>query len=460
MIQHPKVSPAFTAFFAEHGIDQKRDAVVIFQPTAAVAAAAPSQRGRLQSLKRRLDEIHSRSTSQKSMQSKVLGSYQKEGIKTLSSRGRTTSHRELRASSMTGAMPMANVEVTSRSLEILAANPQVLAILPNQKVRLLKPKSVDYSALQKQEEKDKVTWGLKYLGVPSFWSKTKGKGVKVAVLDTGVYGAHPALAGRVKDFVVVDPLGNRITCSASFDAGQHGTHVCGTIAGGKDSNGVSIGVAPEAELLVGGVLVGDSTLTTLMQGMSWAAENGADILSMSLGFTYYEPFFEEVLTMLLDQYGILPVVAIGNENHGNTSSPGSAPSALAVGAVEKMPGGSHEIAAFSSGASLRFSDASGTPRHVDKPDVAAPGAQVYSCIPPEKRVTGVFEYTYMDGTSMATPHVAGVAALLMAAKPSAGAREIAQALKDTALHPAGNSSRPDNRWGFGAVQPKKALQAL
>jgi serine protease AprX len=460
MNSHPKISPAFTAFFAETGKDQKRDAVIIFQPAVPTAAAITSPRGRMQSLKRRMEEIKTHSKSQAGPRSAMLEHYQKEGRKTISLRGAKTTGRELRTTQMPGAVPMANAEVTKQSLEILAANPQVLAILPNQKVRLLKPKEVDYETLGKQEVKDRVTWGLKYLGIPSLWAKTKGKGVKVAVLDTGVYGDHAALAGRVKSFVVVDPLGNRITCSSSFDAGQHGTHVCGTIAGGKDANGVSIGVAPEADLLVGGVLVGDATLTTLMQGLSWAVENGADIISMSLGFAYYEPLFEEVLAMMLDQYGILPVVAIGNENHGNTSSPGSAPSALAVGAVEKMPGGSHEIAAFSSGASLRFNDASGGPRHVDKPDVAAPGVQVYSCIPPEKTPTGVFDYTYMDGTSMATPHVAGVAALLMAAKPSASAREIAKALKDTALHQGGDSRRPDNRWGYGVVQPKKALQAL
>ena len=95
-----------------------------------------------------------------------------------------------------------------------------------------------------------------------------------------------------------------------------------------------------------------------------------------------------------------------------------------------------------------------------KPDVVAPGAQVFSCIPPEQRPEGTYEYTYMDGTSMATPHVAGVAALLMAAKPEAQVSDIISVLKDTAKHPEGAMRRPDNRWGYGLIQPAEALKAL
>ena len=97
---------------------------------------------------------------------------------------------------------------------------------------------------------------------------------------------------------------------------------------------------------------------------------------------------------------------------------------------------------------------------VTKPDLVAPGAQVYSCIPPEKRPDGTYEYAYMDGTSMATPHVAGVAALLMAAKPDAPVEDIITVLKETAKHPEGTARRPDNRWGYGLIQPVEALKAL
>ena len=170
-------------------------------------------------------------------------------------------------------------------------------------------------------------------------------------------------------------------------------------------------------MICGGVLIGRSTLLTLVAGMTWAVERGADIISMSLGMAYFEPQFDTILSIIVERFGVLPVIAIGNENHGNLSSPGSSPYALSVGAAERRVKG-YDIAPFSSGASLVFPGAPEYPL-VTKPDVVAPGVQVYSCIPPTKVPGGSFEYTYMNGTSMATPHVSGIAALLMAANTKA-----------------------------------------
>nr|BAG82741.1 putative peptidase [uncultured bacterium] len=304
-----------------------------------------------------------------------------------------------------------------------------------------------------------TTWGLEHLGVQEVWPTTRGAGVNVAVLDTGVFADHPALTGRVSHFVMVDPLGRRISATPTFDAGAHGTHVCGTIAGAQTPEGVHIGVAPDAKLLVAAVLVGDATLRTLLEGLDWSIEKGADIVNMSLGFSYYEPMFTEVFNVLLNQYGVLPVVAVGNEAQGNSSSPGNAHNALTVGALEKIGRNRTDVAFFSSGASLVFpGDESNA--LVTKPDVVAPGVQVFSAIPPMPRGGGIYFYSYMDGSSMASPHVAGVAALLMAAHPKAPVTDIVQAIKETALHPRGNDRRPDNRWGCGAVRPAEALKAL
>ncbi len=446
-----KISPAFAPFLAETGPNDIRDAIVIFR---APAGDEPVVRGRMRVLRAKVKESETRARAQQAIQREVLAGYQKAGSKSFP-------HKQEPKVAAIGSntLPVAAVEITPKTLPMLADNPNVVAILPNQKIRMIRPKGVDYRALLRQEEKDGLTWGLKLLGVQELWRRTRGKDINIAVLDTGVHAAHPALAGRVADFVIVDSIGRRIKTDLPFDAGTHGTHVCGTIAGGKSDKGVAIGVAPEANLYVAAVLIGHSTLRTLMEGISWAVEKGVDIINMSLGFSYYEPLFDEVFKLLLDQFGILSVVAIGNENHGNSSSPGNTANAFSVGAVEKVRGGRHEIAFFSSGASLVF------PGHealalVTKPDVVAPGVQVFSCIPPEKRTDGIFEYSYMNGTSMATPHVAGVAALLMAAKPEAPVGEIIRVLKETARHPEGTILRPDNRWGYGLIRPSEALHAL
>lgn len=444
-----KISIAFKTVLAESGPNDKRNAIVIYK--AQIPDSPPAHgRGRLRNLKKSLAQFKSQSAP---VRAKLFDAYQKESAKRLS--------RKQHLSVIPigdGALPVAAVEVTSKTLSALAEQPDVVAVLPDQKVRLIEPKGVDYSDLSQQERRQGRTWGIQHLDIPRLWDTTKGRGINVAVLDTGVYGAHPALNGRVKDFVITDSLPRRISARPSFDAGQHGTHVCGTIAGRKTPGNVSIGIAPEANLLVGAVLLGGSTLSALLEGINWAVEKGADIINLSLGLPYYDPLFTVLFDRLIRQYDILPVVAVGNENHGNTSSPGNASNALSVGAVEKMPRRQTDVAFFSSGASLVFPGEN--PEVVTKPDVVAPGVQIFSCIPPQPTRKGIRKYSYLDGTSMATPHVAGVAALLMAARPKASVSDIIGALKDTAKHPDGGERRPDNRWGYGLIQPVKALKSL
>ncbi len=452
------ISEAFGPFLAESGPNDRREAIVIYK-TPEPARAMRERRKKRMNPRQKRRYLSDLAQIQAPVQLASLRKYRKAGKARLPK----SDPRDLETSTsgeMEGAMPFAYVQVTRKTLTALRQSKNIAAVIPNQRIHLLEPREIDYQVLRSQEQAAGMTWGLERLDIPGVWAagNTRGSGIRVAVLDTGVYDQHPALTGKVADFIVVDPLGNRVTTGTRFDGGSHGTHVCGTIAGGKDRNGVDIGVAPGADLLVGGVLIGDATLRTLVEGIAWAVQQGADIISMSLGFTYYEPQFELLFQQLINLYGILPVVAIGNENHGNTSSPGSAPSALSVGATEKMSSTRTDVAFFSSGASLSFPGA--TIPLVTKPDVCAPGVQVYSSIPPQQTSSGIYEYTYMDGTSMATPHVAGVAALLMAAKPNADATDIADALRDTAYHPGGNARRPDNRWGWGEIRPVDALAAL
>jgi serine protease AprX len=428
-----KISPAFEPFLAGSGPHDKREAIVLYRSAAGT-------RGRL-------DE---RAEAQRRIERKLVEAYLHESAGSLPRRQSLQTHAVGR-----GALPVTAVEVTRKTISALAEQPEVVAVLPNQRVHLLSPREVGPG--REAAPRERLDWGLHAMRVPELWKTTRGRGVKVAVLDTGVWAEHPALAGQVERFVVIDPLGRRIEASPAFDGAQHGTHVSGIIAG-KPHDGMAVGVAPEAKLLSAAVLLGDATLQTLLEGMSWAVEHGADILNLSLAFTYYEPMFTTVFDLLLQQYGVLSIVAIGNQSHGHSSSPGNAPDAFSVGAAERVYYGNKlDVAFFSSGASLLFP---GAERElVVKPDLIAPGVHVYSCIPPEKTPSGIHTYGFMSGTSMAAACVSGAAALLMSARPEASAADVARALRHSAEHPDG-PRRPDNRWGHGLVRPLEALAAL
>ncbi|WP_433214133.1 S8 family peptidase [Microtetraspora malaysiensis] len=261
------------------------------------------------------------------------------------------------------------------------------------------------------------------VGAPEAWQAGfDGKGVKVAVLDTGVDATHPDLAGRVKQTKV-------FTDEPSVQDGNgHGTHVAATIAGGDGRKGV----APGAELMVGKVLGddGSGTLSGVIEGMEWAAAEGASVISMSLGGDVTDgtdPLSMAVDT-LTERTGALFVVAAGNNGSAySIGTPGAAASALTVGAVD----GNDALAPFSS-RGPRLDDA-------PKPDLTAPGVAIVAA-----RAAGTTmgepvddRYTAASGTSMATPHVAGAAAIVKQRHPDWTAKQIKDALVGSAKPVAG-----------------------
>jgi serine protease AprX len=448
------VSPSFEPFLAEADPTDTREAIVVFRPEPPT----PNPRGRLRELRDRLAAIKAKAKAAKPLVEQLASAY----TKAAAAMQPESKALGLSVRSVAGAkLPVAVVTVTPATLPALAEQHDVAAILPNQPIHVIRPSRVEFGRLDTGEQKAGSTWGLRELGVPAFWAKSnvRGEGVRVAVLDTGIHSDHPALAGRlVKDgFAVFDGCGRQVKADPPFDGDDHGTHVCGIIAGGTDPSGVAIGVAPAAELLAGAVLLGRGSLVTLVTGIAWAIEQGANVINLSLGLDHYEPLFEEVLRLVL-QYDVVPVVAVGNRRHGNLDSPGASPHALGVGALERFKGGRTEVAVFSGGASLVLPDGKLTTT-VTKPDVVAPGTQVRSCVPPGPGAGGPHSYAYMDGTSMATPHVSGVVALLMAACPAAPAVDIIRVVRETARHPD-PARRPDNRWGHGLVHLQDCYKML
>ena len=247
---------------------------------------------------------------------------------------------------------------------------------------------------------------LTQVNAPAAWSAgLTGKGVKVAVLDTGIETTHPDLAG------------GKVVASANFSEADsttdhygHGTHVASIVAGtGARAAGARKGVAFQASLLNGKVLddFGFGDESGIIAGMEWAARQRAKVVNMSLGGqpTDGTDPMSQAVNRLSSRYRTLFVVAAGNSGpfEQSVENPGTATAALTVGAVDA----SDQVADFS-GRGPRFGD------YAMKPDITAPGVEIVAA---RAAGTSIGEpvgqwYTRLTGTSMATPHVAGAAAIL------------------------------------------------
>ncbi|HEX6682475.1 MAG TPA: S8 family serine peptidase [Candidatus Limnocylindrales bacterium] len=256
------------------------------------------------------------------------------------------------------------------------------------------------------------------VGAPEAWAAGyNGAGVKIAVLDTGIDATHPDLASQIDDKVSFVPGED------TSDINGHGTHVASTIVGtGAASNGDNKGVAPGADLIVGKVLGGPDGYgedSWVIAGMQWAAESGADIVSMSLGSGTASDGLDpmsEAVNSLTAQHGTLFVIAAGNYGPQTVGSPGAAASALTIGATDKQD----NLAYFSSTGPLLGTGGL-------KPDMTAPGVDI-TAARSQQMPTGEGMYRTISGTSMATPHVSGAAAILAQRHPEWTAQQLKDAL--------------------------------
>ncbi|HLN65043.1 MAG TPA: S8 family serine peptidase, partial [Symbiobacteriaceae bacterium] len=286
-----------------------------------------------------------------------------------------------------------------------------------------------------------------------------GTGIVVANLDTGVDGTHPALARKWRGADGSDPIyswfdavNNRNT--APYDDHDHGTHTMGTIVGSDESGTNQIGVAPGARWIAAKILNanGSGTDVDILEAGQWLLAPGGDpskapdVVSNSWGGG---PGMDEWFRQTVAAWraaGIVPVFANGNDGPGagTVASPGNYPESIGVGATD-----SNDMVAG-------FSSRGPSPYGETKPEISAPGAGIRSAVP-----GGGYQGGW-SGTSMATPHVAGVAALLLQANASLTPDDIEQIMTATATPRTDSqyTTVPNNGYGYGIVNAFDAVSSV
>lgn len=332
--------------------------------------------------------------------------------------------------------------VTRDGLEAMRSHQAVSNVSEANSLRMIRP--VPYEAKLAAAAPGKPehgpTWGIRALKVDALWAEgLSGKGVLVGHLDTGIDGDHEMLQDAIEKAAVFDHYGReRRASKPPTDSDEHGTHTAGTIAG-RPCKKVQAGVAPGARLLTAEVIEGGDSIARVLGGMEWALQHGARVLNLSLGWpTYTDSFLQIIDVLRLND--CLPVVAAGNDSEGVTRSPGNYAQSLSVGA------------ATASGRVAPFSGSEFMNREQDSivPDIVGPGVDIWSAAP-----GGGFQM--MQGTSMATPHIAGLAALLFEACQNASIDQVEAAILASASRSA---YMTESRAGRGLPNGPKALAEL
>lgn len=289
-------------------------------------------------------------------------------------------------------------------------------------------------------------WGIDKIGAPAVWQQgIDGNGILVAVVDTGIDATHPDLNDMDDNPATDDP---KIVGWFDFVNGQgtpyddqgHGTHVSGTISG-TGANGVRTGVAPGTQLIGAKVFnaQGSGSTSDVIAAFEWAVNNNASIISFSGGGGHESAFTTTINNVVAA--GVLPVIAAGNSGPGPSTigCPGDEFNSATVGATNIFD----VIASFSSQGPVTLNQ-----QTYIKPDVSAPGVDVTSTIPGGG-------YDAWSGTSMATPHVSGTAALMLQHNPGMTPSQVVQTLEDTATD-LGTAGK-DNAYGSGRINAYEAV---
>ena len=340
------------------------------------------------------------------------------------------------------------------TLIAVAARPDVRVVRADRRRLWVEPISLETES--GEPDSPLMEWNIARIEADLAWNALgiDGTGTTVAIVDTGVDWQHPALQtqyrGYKQDGLTVHEGHWFCATSEGYtypgDGHGHGTHVTGTAIGGQDDDGWAIGVAPGARWIAVKALddfgyAYDSWIHAAFQWILAPADDPSlapDVANSSWGYRddEYEAFRPDV--QALRAAGIIPVFSAGNQGpiESSMDSPASYPEALSVGATDDQD----QVASFSSRGPSPWDEV--------KPEIAAPGTQIRSSLPGGR-------YGYGSGTSMASPHIAGVAALVHQANPALSVDDVESILTSTAK-PLG-AEIPNNQTGWGRIDAYRAV---
>lgn len=341
-------------------------------------------------------------------------------------------------------------KVTPEIIDSLAEMPEVSKIELDEVVSVSREKVSLSKTVNPSCSKHNNSWGIDKIEAPEVWKRgITGKGIIVAVVDSGIDATHPDLDDLddnpyTKDPKVVGWINYINGSKYPYDDFGHGTQIAGTISG-TGAGGVNTGVAPGSKLIVAKVLDQDGFgyRSDVILAFEWAVNNGASIINFSGGVGSHNSSF----TMVIDKVvaaGVIPVVSAGNRGPDSSSitCPGDEFNSTTVGATDS----SDLIDDFSSRGPVNLNK-----EQYIKPDVSAPGADITSTVPFENGNA----YDEVSGTSVAAPHVSGTVALMLEKNPTLKPSRIKNILEITAvdLGPAGR----DNEYGAGRINAYRAV---